>query len=266
VIISLYIKTHNITGLRYFGKTVKNPFKYRGSGKYWKRHLSKHGNDVSTEVVATFDNEEDASTFAIEFSLENNIVEDSSWANLIIENGKDGQPIGHKGHVFTEDQKMAMSIASKAFWAKDGVRERMQEAARVSYLNGRNVIYPEWTDERKIKHSDFMQKYSSENINHGFLDYVSGERTEDHCKNLSAALQGKPKSLNHACNLAWSKITKSSPLLLDVFGSYQEFAKYCYDQRISDKPVAEIARLYGTSRTAVYNAIKKHQLSLTLGY
>lgn len=213
--------------------------------------------------MATFDNEEDASVFAIEFSLKNNIVEDESWANLIVENAKDGLPVGHNGHVFTEDQKIAMSIASKAFWARDGVKERMREAARASYVNGRPITCPEWTDDRKIMHSDFMKKYTSENINHGFLDYIYGERTKDHCKNISAALRCKSKSLNHACNLAWSKITKSSPLILDAFSSYQEFAKYCYDQRISDKPVSEIARLCGTGRTAVYNAIKKHQQFLT---
>ena len=166
MILSLYVKTHNITGLKYFGKTVKNPFKYRGSGKYWKRHLAKHGNNVTTEVVAVFDNEEDASAFAIEFSLKNNIVEDESWANLIVENAKDGLPVGHKGHVFTEDQKIAMSIASKAFWARDGVKERMREAARASYVNGRPITCPEWTDERKIKHSNFMRKYNSENTNY----------------------------------------------------------------------------------------------------
>jgi hypothetical protein len=31
--ISLYIKTHNTTGMKYLGKTTRNPFKYRGSGK-----------------------------------------------------------------------------------------------------------------------------------------------------------------------------------------------------------------------------------------
>ena len=32
----LYIKQHNITKLKYFGKTVrKDPIKYKGSGTYW---------------------------------------------------------------------------------------------------------------------------------------------------------------------------------------------------------------------------------------
>ena len=47
----LYIKTHNITGLRYLGQTQKNPFEYIGSGKRWKRHVAKHGNDISTKVL-----------------------------------------------------------------------------------------------------------------------------------------------------------------------------------------------------------------------
>lgn len=38
--ITLYIKIHNVTGLKYFGKTTKNnPEKYTGSGKHWKRHI-----------------------------------------------------------------------------------------------------------------------------------------------------------------------------------------------------------------------------------
>ena len=39
MIIYLYLKQHNITGLKYFGKTEQNPYKYKGSGIYWLRHL-----------------------------------------------------------------------------------------------------------------------------------------------------------------------------------------------------------------------------------
>jgi hypothetical protein len=49
--IYLYVKTHNKTGLKYLGKTKKDPFKYTGSGIYWKKHLLIHGNDVSTQVL-----------------------------------------------------------------------------------------------------------------------------------------------------------------------------------------------------------------------
>jgi hypothetical protein len=43
----LYIKQHNLTKLKYFGKTInKDPVKYKGSGKHWTRHINKYGNDV----------------------------------------------------------------------------------------------------------------------------------------------------------------------------------------------------------------------------
>lgn len=34
----LYIKEHDITGLKYLGKTIADPYSYLGSGKYWKDH------------------------------------------------------------------------------------------------------------------------------------------------------------------------------------------------------------------------------------
>jgi hypothetical protein len=92
----LYIKTHNTTGLKYFGKTTSDPHNYRGSGLYWLAHLRKHGNNVSTEIVGYFDNQSECTKVAQEFSISNNIVkavnEDNTkvWANQIIENGTDG--------------------------------------------------------------------------------------------------------------------------------------------------------------------------------
>lgn len=90
----LYIKTHNVTGLKYFGKTFNNPFVYRGSGIRWLNHIRKHGYDVSTEIIFVSEDINELSSFAIEFSLNNKIVESEEWANLTIETGKDGGPIG----------------------------------------------------------------------------------------------------------------------------------------------------------------------------
>ena len=83
----LYIKKHNITGLKYFGKTIRDPLKYKGSGRYWLNHLKQHGNDVTTEWFQVFEDEKLLSEYAIKFSKEYNIVESAEWANLVIENG-----------------------------------------------------------------------------------------------------------------------------------------------------------------------------------
>lgn len=88
----LYIKTHK-TGLKYFGKTIKDPFVYKGSGVVWLRHIKKHGNDVSTEVLNNglpFITPETLSEAALKFSKDNNIVKSTEWANLMDEDGLTG--------------------------------------------------------------------------------------------------------------------------------------------------------------------------------
>jgi NUMOD3 motif len=94
--IYLYVKQHISTGLKYFGMTRSNPFKYSGSGKYWKYHLKKHGKNIKTLEVWSFDDQDICSDFAIKFSEDNNIVESKIWANLQIENGLDGTTSGSK--------------------------------------------------------------------------------------------------------------------------------------------------------------------------
>lgn len=87
----LYIKQHSITKLKYFGKTTKEPNEYLGSGKFWLKHIKKHGqNCVQTIWYQLFDDEKKLTNFALSFSKENNIVESKEWANLKEENGLDG--------------------------------------------------------------------------------------------------------------------------------------------------------------------------------
>lgn len=117
----LYIKTHNVTNLKYFGKTVQNPFTYTGSGTYWVRHLKSHGNDVSTEIVGFFTDKTECKLAAIKFSIENNIVESKEWANLKIEEldgGDTSQTENYKKYV------LAMpAIKKKCKWWNNGITQ-----------------------------------------------------------------------------------------------------------------------------------------------
>lgn len=116
----LYIKTHNITGLKYFGKTTKIPERYRGSGKYWLAHIRKYGYDVTTEIFGYYTDKEECITAATQFSKNNNIVHAVNesnkkiWANQIIENGIDG---GATGRIIynptSEETKKKISISNK---------------------------------------------------------------------------------------------------------------------------------------------------------
>ena len=88
--IYLYIKIHNITGLKYLGKTVQDPYKYKGSGKRWLNHLKKHGDDVTTLIVGEFNTLEDLRSTSIPMSKRFNVVESNEWANLRPETGDGG--------------------------------------------------------------------------------------------------------------------------------------------------------------------------------
>lgn len=104
--IYLYIKTHNETGLKYFGKTIQDPFKYKGSGKYWMRHLKVYGNNATTEIVGCFEDIEECREAALKFSRVNDIVNSKEWANLCEENGLPGAVEGHsynKGKKHSEE-------------------------------------------------------------------------------------------------------------------------------------------------------------------
>lgn len=114
--IFLYVKQHSVTGLKYFGKTTKkDPYKYTGSGKYWKRHIKTHGKEhIQTLWVQQFDSLEKCSEFALHFSLDNNITESSEWANLKPENGYDGGSLkGRRGTNFKGPPPMLGTIAAR---------------------------------------------------------------------------------------------------------------------------------------------------------
>jgi hypothetical protein len=88
--IYLYIKTHNKTGLKYLGKTIQDPFVYKGSGKRWKNHLKKHGYNVTTEIVGIFFCLKKLKNFAAQLSKDLDIVNSKEWANLVPELGEGG--------------------------------------------------------------------------------------------------------------------------------------------------------------------------------
>lgn len=83
----LYLKQHNVTGLKYLGYTKNDPIKYRGSGVYWKRHIAEHGYNVETTILFESENIEEISQKGQYYSELWNIVESKQFANLTEEDG-----------------------------------------------------------------------------------------------------------------------------------------------------------------------------------
>lgn len=198
--IYLYVKTHTVTGLKYFGKTTHNPHKYTGSGKYWLRHLLKHGYDyVTTKIIAEFDDPVKCKEFALDFSARNNIVESDDWANLIEENGQDGAPAGHPGHKFTEEQRKAISDSTKSRWQDPEFKSRVSQKQKEAWtLERKNEQSSRLTGVKRPDHSEKMKGRLMADDH----PWKSGEaKSEAHRTKISESLRGQPKSEEHKMKL-----------------------------------------------------------------
>jgi hypothetical protein len=149
--IYIYLKTHNITGLQYLGKTERDPYKYNGSGTYWLNHLRKHGFNIKTEILAECKTLEEAKLIAAKYSKELDIVASKKFANLV-EEAIDGQPKGVKLDIYTPDRNLKVSAGVKANWNKNKEKRSAQNKGRT------------WKLDEKTKHrvSTNLVKYNSE--------------------------------------------------------------------------------------------------------
>lgn len=148
----LYVKQHNVTGLKYFGKTVKSdPVKYKGSGKHWTRHINKYGNNVTTVWYQLFEDKQELTEYAIKFSKENNIVKSDEWANLKDEDGLWGGGVkGAKIKPHTEEHKRKISESIRKLNLE---KPRSRKPPTQKVKKGRSKGGWKWSEEDKINHS-----------------------------------------------------------------------------------------------------------------
>lgn len=131
----LYIKQHNDTGLKYFGKTTSDPEKYKGSGLYWNSHLKIHGNNVSTIWYKRFYDKKSLNEYALAFSKENNIVESAEWANLKPENGLDGGQTDAKW--YNNGNENILTLADPGLgWTLGRLNSTLHNIGKKYYNNG----------------------------------------------------------------------------------------------------------------------------------
>jgi hypothetical protein len=143
----LYLKTHNKTGLKYLGKTVTDPYTYLGSGKRWRRHLAKHGNDITTEVLLETEDAQELATVGLYYSNLWNIVEDQGFANMRPETGDGGDTSNCEA--YKEGIKMRDTKGSKnSMYGRSAIVEQNIRW----YNNGKDNIYvPAGTEPRGYK-------------------------------------------------------------------------------------------------------------------
>jgi hypothetical protein len=184
----LYVKTHNKTGLKYFGKTKHDPHKYKGSGLYWLRHIKEHGYDVSTEIIGFYTDKQECKGAATLFSTVNQIVESDNWANLIDENGLDGGAT--KFGPLSEETKRKISSSHLGITHTDETKQKIKDKRAIQNMDHMRVPKSE---EHKKKISDSLKgRTQSEETIKKRADKLRGrERSEETKRKISESQRGK---------------------------------------------------------------------------
>jgi hypothetical protein len=179
--IYLYVKTHLVTGLKYLGKTEKDPHQYKGSGKYWKEHVRVHGYDVKTDILLVTESHDELVETGLFFSKLFNVVESSAWANLIPESGE-----GVSGLRHSDKAKAKMSEVHK------GIPRTKETKAKISRSLKHKPLAEEHLRKLKEPHTEEHKVKISESLKGAIF-------TKEHRKKLKQKALNRPKVKCERC-------------------------------------------------------------------
>jgi len=145
--IYLYVKTHNITGLKYLGKTSNgDPINYRGSGTYWMKHLKVHGYDVTTEIIKECKTNDEIKEWGIYYSRLWNVVESKEWANLCEESGDGGY---RSNNALISYNKKPRSVSHKLA-ISNGLKNKIGNRSKPVQVESTKMIFRSITECAKF--------------------------------------------------------------------------------------------------------------------
>jgi hypothetical protein len=183
----LYIK--ELAGIKYFGKTLRDPYKYTGSGVIWNDRIKKYGKDqIKTIWVSEwFYDPASIQDYALSFSRDNQIVESLEWANLRAENGIDGGIFvnpGYKGSgIKSAETKRKMGISA------GGTKESIAKGNATKRQNGIDITRQLNTEEARTKSKQTCNKLADREIVKQLRDIAFKSR-----KKLGSGWVRKPDS------------------------------------------------------------------------
>lgn len=201
----LYIKQHSVTGKLYFGKTIKNPEKYIGSGTHWLSHIKKHGREhVITLWYCLFFDEESCNKFAVMFSNQESIVESEEWLNILTETGVDNS--------YLEDTSW-LSQKSKEYYSNMTIEERLSRNEKIK--NGLSKM----SDQTKLEKSERLIalnksfKGKSKGLGRKTYKRIEYEKDMNKCKECSEPLPYSKRNNDYCskkcANIVIGRNTKS---------------------------------------------------------
>lgn len=142
----LYIKTHNITGLKYLGQTTQDPYQYNGSGVDWTTHLRDFGDKITTTILLSSECRGErnywgryySNLFKVTTAMDD--YGNRIWANRIPETG--GGPGGSIGHASSTKGKTYEEIYGE---------EKAEELKQIIRKSNSNRVVTEETCSKIAK-------------------------------------------------------------------------------------------------------------------
>ncbi len=191
--IYLYVKTHNVTGLKYLGKTVsKDPHKYKGSGLVWRNHCNVHGYNYSTQIIFQSIHKHEIKDQGIYYSQLWDVVRSDEWANLKAEecdggycarsftpeaNAKRSQTM--KGRPQHPDHTAKVSKALKGRKDTRSPEAKAQAAAKASLkLKGRKMSEEFKQKKREIQTGKPLPEATKLNLRAAWTDKRRAEQSQ----------------------------------------------------------------------------------------
>jgi hypothetical protein len=125
----IYVKQSHL-GLLYLGKTEQDPFKYKGSGKEWKKHLIE--NNISADQIRTYilhktECKQDLEHICRIYSDLFNVAKSKEWANMKKEIGDGGTDKGHLKGIKKPEFSIRMSGAGNPRYNKPITKETIEK-------------------------------------------------------------------------------------------------------------------------------------------
>jgi len=195
-LIYIYVKRSPL-GLLYLGKTIKDPYKYKGSGSRWLNHIKFHNftnKDIETWILHKTEDKEDLKKIGEYYSILFNIVESKEWANLKLESGDGGgSPWTQERRdlfikMFSGDNHPNKSIKNREILKLSWTQERKDHVSKIikgSKMSdvGKQKIKDSWTQERKDKMAKLIKDGKHGNFGKGQSgekNGMFGKRGADH--------------------------------------------------------------------------------------
>lgn len=188
---NLYVKQHNQTLLKYLGKTTQDPYKYKGSGIHWKRHLKIHGNDVDTYIIGTYETKEALKEAGLYYSKVWNVVKSDKWANLKLEEGDGG---------FSNEARLKAKLPE----SKEKMRQKTRQRNLINNPSKRFDVKEKISKNNGMKRPEVIAKRAKNwkvtNLLTGIVSYITNLNKfaqENNLKQGALTLVSQGKRYHH---------------------------------------------------------------------